>query len=293
MFGHKPFLILADYLTRRGIAVLRADDRGVGGSKGDAAQATSEDFADDALAGVEYLKTRRQIDPKQIGLIGHSEGGIIAPLANQKSPFAFMVLMAGTAVNGREVLLEQIALIAKADGAGETEIAEAVASQKQAYTLIGRPDGEKEIEKMIADQVRASLAKMAPEQRRAVTDPGVYVQSATAAQMAVLHSPWFRHFLDYDPAPALEMVKCPVLALFGERDTQVSPKQNMPAMEKAFQKGGNRDVTFKVFPEANHLFQKARTGSPSEYASLEKAFIPGFLDTISSWILEKTHGENK
>jgi hypothetical protein len=159
--------------------------------------------------------------------------------------------------------------------------------------LLERPDGEKESEEVIAGQVRDSLAKMTPGQRQAVADPEAYVRSATAAQIAALRSPWFRHFLDFDPAPALEMVKCPVLALFGERDTQVSPKQNMPAMEKAFRKGGNRDVTFKVFPEANHLFQKAVTGSPSEYASLEKAFVPGFLDTISSWILEKTHGENK
>jgi Dipeptidyl aminopeptidases/acylaminoacyl-peptidases len=292
VFGFKVFGVIADHLTRKGIAVLRCDDRGLGSPQA-AMDATSRDFALDAAAQARYLLTRDEIARDRIGLFGHSEGAIIAPLADQIRPCDFMVLMAGTAVNGREVLLEQIALIARADGAEEAEIAAAVASQKRAYVLLERPDGEKEIEKMIAGQVRDSLAKMTPEQRQAVADPEAYVRSATAAQIAALRSPWFRHFLDFDPAPALEMVKCPVLALFGERDTQVSPKQNMPAMEKAFRKGGNRDVTFKVFPEANHLFQKAVTGSPSEYASLEKAFVPGFLDTISSWILEKTHGENK
>lgn len=287
IFGFKIFGVIADHLTRRGIAVLRCDDRGLGSPQA-VRDATSRDFAQDVVAQMQYLLTRDEIASDRIGLFGHSEGAIIAPLANRDHHYAFMVLMAGTAVNGREVLLEQIARIARADGAGETEIAAAVASQKRAYELLDQPDGEKEIEKMIADQVRGSLANMTPEQRQAVTDPEAYVRSAAAAQTAAIHSPWFRHFLDYDPAPALEGVKCPVLALFGEKDTQVSPKQNLPAMEEAFRKGGNRDVTFKVFPDANHLFQKAGTGGPSEYASLEKAFVPGFLETISSWILEKT-----
>jgi pimeloyl-ACP methyl ester carboxylesterase len=132
---------------------------------------------------------------------------------------------------------------------------------------------------------------MPPEQRKAVTDPEAYVQNAAKAQMMAFHSPWFRNFLAYDPKPALEQAKCPVLALFGEKDMQVSPGQNLAVMEQAFKKGGNPDVTFKVFPEANHLFQKAKTGSPSEYATLEKAFVPGFLETISSWILERTSRE--
>ncbi len=292
IFGFKIFGVIADHLTRRGIAVLRCDDRGLKNPAA-AVAATSKDFAGDVVAQARFLQSRPEIALDRIGLLGHSEGGIIAPLAGRDHEFAFMVLMAGTAVNGREVLLEQIARIARADGAEEAEIAAAVASQKRAYELLDQPDGKKEIEKMIADQVHGSLAKMTPEQRQAVADPEAYVQSATAAQMAALHSPWFLHFLDYDPAPALEKVKCPVLALFGEKDTQVSPRQNMPAMEKALQKGGNKDVRFKVFPDANHLFQKAKTGSPSEYASLEKAFVPDFLETISSWILEKTQGINK
>jgi hypothetical protein len=287
IFGFKLFQVIADHLTRKGIAVLRCDDRGLGTPPA-AREATSLDFAQDVVAQARYLLTRNEIARDGIGLFGHSEGAIIAPLANGNRPFDFMVLMAGTAVNGREVLLEQITLIARAEGAGETEIAANVDSQKRAYALLGKPDGGKEIEKMIAGQVRGSLARMTPEQRQSVADPEAYVQGAVAAQMTALNSPWFRHFLEYDPAPALEAVRCPVLALFGEKDTQVSPRQNLPAMKQAFAKGGNKDVTFKVFPDANHLFQKAGTGSPSEYASLEKAFVPCFLETISVWILEKT-----
>ena len=287
IFGFKIFGVIADHLTRCGIAVLRCDDRALG-AQGGGGLDTSADFASDVVAQGAFLRGRPEIDPQRVGLFGHSEGGIIAPLANKKTPFAFMVLMAGTAVKGEDVLLEQISLIARANGAGEAEIAEAVSQQKRVYTLMGTPEGEKEIAKLIADQARRGLAKMPPEQRKAVTDPEVYVQNVAKAQTMTFQSPWFRYFLAYDPAPALVAVKCPVLALFGGKDMQVAAKQNLPVMEQAFQKGGNREATIKVLPEANHLFQKAKTGSPSEYAALEKAFVPGFLETISSWILEKT-----
>lgn len=287
IFGFKLFRVIADHLTRQGIAVLRCDDRAFGAS-GTPGGATSADFATDVVAQANFLRGRKEIRPGEIGLLGHSEGGIIAPLAAQSHPFAFMVLMAGTAVDGKNVLNEQIALIARTDGASEAEIGEALASQQKVYALMGTPAGEKEIEKVVADEVRKSLDKMTPEQRKAVNDPNEYVKNAAAAQIATLNSPWFRFFLSYDPAPALEALQCPVLALFGEKDMQVSPKQNLPAMEKAFQKGGNKNVTFKVFSGANHLFQKANTGSPTEYATLEKAFVPSFLETISAWILEKT-----
>ncbi len=287
IFGFKLFRVIADHLTRQGIAVLRCDDRGLGG-QGTFGRDTSEDFASDVVAQGAFLRGRPEIDPLRVGLFGHSEGGIIAPLANLKSPFGFMVLMAGTAVKGEDVLLEQIGLIAKADGTGETEIAEAIAQQKRIYTLMGTPEGEKEIANLIAEQARQSLEKMPPEQRKAVSDPEAYVQSVAKAQVMTFTSPWFRYFLAYDPAPALAAVKCPVLALFGAKDMQVAAKQNLPVMEQAFKQGGNRDATLKIIPEANHLFQQAKTGSPSEYASLAKGFVPGFLETISSWILERT-----
>ncbi len=292
IFGFKLFRVIADHLTRQGIAVLRCDDRGLG-AQGAFGMDTSADFASDVVAQGAFLRGRPQIDPQRVGLFGHSEGGIIAPMANLKSPFAFMVLMAGTAVKGEDVLLEQIGLIARADGTSEAEIAEAVAQQKRVYTLMGTPDGEKEIARLIADQARKGLDKMPPEQRKAVADPEAYVQNVAKAQTMTFNSPWFRFFLAYDPAPALAAVKCPVLALFGEKDLQVSPRQNRAVMEQAFKKGENPDVTVKVFADANHLFLAAKTGSPSEYASLEKVFVPGFLDTISSWILEKTSRESQ
>jgi len=287
IFGFKPFRIIADHLARKGIAVLRCDDRGLGG-KGKPAPYTSLDFAADVVAQASYLEGRKEIMKGKIGLIGHSEGGIIAPLAGRSRPFAFMVLIAGTAVKGEEVIIEQGALIARADGASKEEVAESVSEQRRVYSLMNSPEGGKEIEKIIEKEVRRSLDKMSPEKRKAVSDPEAYVKSITAGEMAAFTSPWFRYFLAYDPEPTLEEVKCPVLALFGEKDLQVSVKQNLPVMEKAFKKGNNRDATFKVFPQANHLFLKAKTGSPSEYASLEKVFVPDFLDTISTWILSQT-----
>jgi dienelactone hydrolase len=287
IFGFKPFRIIADHLTRKGVAVLRCDDRRLG-AKGKASQYTSLDFASDVVAQAVYLEGRKEIMKDRIGLIGHSEGGIIAPLAGRLHSFAFMVLMAGTAVKGEDVILEQGALIARADGAGEEEVAKAAAEQRRVYQLLNSPEGAKEIEKIVADEVRKGLDKMTPEQRKAVADPEAYLKNVTAAQMTMLTSPWFRYFLSYDPAPVLAEVKCPVLALFGGKDLQVSAKQNLPVMEQAFKKGNNANVAFKVFPEANHLFLKAKTGSPSEYTSLEKVFVPGFLDTISSWILKET-----
>ena len=289
VFGFKVFRLIADHLTRQGIAVLRCDDRGLGSQDG-FGLATSADFASDVIAQGAFLRGRPEIDPRRVGLFGHSEGGIIAPMANQKSPFAFMVLMAGTAVKGEEVLLEQIGLISRADGGSEAEIARAIALQKRIYKLMGTPEGDKEIAKMLADQARVELEKMPAEQRKAITDPEAYVQNVAKAQAMAFNSPWFRYFLAHDPAPALAAAKCPVLALFGAKDMQVSAQQNLPVMEQAFKKGGNSDATVKVLPDANHLFQKAKTGSPSEYATLEKVFVPGFLEMISAWILEKTKG---
>lgn len=287
IFGFKLFRVIADHLTRQGIAVLRCDDRAFGAS-GAAGSATSADFAADVNAQARYLRGRPDIDPKRVGLFGHSEGGLIAPMAEREGKFAFMVLMAGTAVKGEDVILEQMARIARADGAGEKEIRRDVSDQKKIYALLGDPQGEEKLAEFIMAQARRGLEQMPADQRRAITDPEAYVQTMAKAQRLTLRSPWFRFFLSYDPAPALQAMKCPVLALFGEKDTQVIPAQNQPVMEKALRKAGNRDVTFKVFPGANHLFQKAGTGSPSEYAKLEKAFLPGFLETVSEWISERT-----
>ncbi len=287
--GFKPFRIIADELTRRGIAVLRFDDRGVGGSTGKLSEATSEDLAGDALAAVEALAARHDIDPDAIGLLGHSEGGIVAPLAVTRSEsVAFIVLLAGTAVPGSEVIIEQGELIARAQGADEETIRTQAAFQRRLFAAVrenrDRSDLEAELERMIRDAIEGLPAA----QRDAIKDVDTFVRTQLETQLAPVDTPWFRSFLDYDPAEALRATRVPVLALFGELDLQVPPAQNRGPMQAALAEAGNEDVTIDVIPGANHLFQRAETGSPAEYASLEKAFIPGLLPRIADWILERT-----
>lgn len=283
IFGHKPFMVLADHLTRNGIAVLRVDDRGVGGSTGNISTATTEDFTEDVLAGVAFLKTRKEIDPKRIGLIGHSEGGIIAPLAATKSTdIAFIVLMAGTGLTGEEILYLQGALILKASGANDQAIEESRKNQERIFAIIKSEKDPKEAEKRLMELRDEAVAKMTEEQKKAGGE------KAAEAQLKSVNTPWFRYFLTYDPKPALTRVKCPVLAVNGERDLQVPYKENLEAIETALKAGGNKDVTIVMLPELNHLFQKAATGSPLEYARIEETMNPLALKTISDWIVRQT-----
>lgn len=268
VFGHRPFLVLADYLTRQGFAVLRYDKRGIGSSTGDFAQATTVEFADDALAGVDYLKQRKEIDPAKIGLIGHSEGGIIAPIvASRSKDVAFIVLMAGTGLTGEQILYLQGALIAKAMGAKPEAVARQKALQEQMFTIA----------KQEKDPATA-------EKKKKAGDPEKFAQ----AQIKTVLSPWMRYFLIYDPATALKEVNCPVLAINGEKDLQVPPKENLPAIEAALKAGGNKDYTIKELPGLNHLFQAATTGAPSEYSQIEITIDPVALKTMGDWISAHT-----
>jgi pimeloyl-ACP methyl ester carboxylesterase len=272
IMGHKPFLVLADYLTRRGIAVLRVDDRGVGGSSSGPPTATSRNFAQDVLAGVNFLKSRREVNPSRIGLIGHSEGGIIAPMVAAQSPdVAFIVLMAGTGVKGDEVLTEQGKLILRANGAGEDLIQENTKVQKALFAVIKSTNDNEVAEK----QVRESLSTVNPT-----------IRDAALAQLNMTLSPWMRFFVTYDPQPALEKVKCPVLAINGEKDLQVPPGQNLPAIEKALRAGGNKDFKAVELPGLNHLFQTCKTGSVAEYQQIEETISPTALNLMGNWILE-------
>ncbi len=289
LFGFKPFKIIADYLTKNGIAVLRYDDRGVGGSTGKSvSEYTSEDFAGDVLEAVKFLKTRSDINPGQIGLMGHSEGGIVAPLvASQSKDIAFIVLMAGTSVTGIEIIKEQSALIMRADNTPEDAIKSNDELLDKLYNVLAsngdietlRPELEKEIERNYNDSPE--------EQKKTIPDKNKYIKSMADLQFKQLGSPWMKYFLVYDPALALEKVTCPVLGLFGELDLQVAPSQNKEPMENALKKGGNKDYKIVVLPKANHLFQSATTGSPSEYAKLPKEFVPDFLDIVKDWITER------
>jgi len=285
VFGHRPFLVLADYLTRQGIAVLRVDDRGVGESTGDFSQATSEDFASDVLAGIEYLKTRKEINPEQIGLIGHSEGGLIAPMVAVKSPdMAFIVLMAGTGLTGEEILYLQGALISRAMGVSEEDIAKNRQFNEKIFSLIKEEKDEKTIEEKLRQMFMADWAELNEEEKKAIGDPEVYLK----AQLQSLLSPWLKFFLTYDPKPTLSKVKCPVLAINGEKDLQVPPKENLSAIEEALVAGGNKNFTVEELPGLNHLFQTAQTGVPSEYAKIEETISPIALKIIGDWILEQT-----
>jgi pimeloyl-ACP methyl ester carboxylesterase len=263
--GHKPFLVLADHLTRNGIAVLRYDDRGFAKSKGDFNSATTEDFAADAAAAFEFLMTRKDIDPKRVGLIGHSEGGIVAPIvANREPGVAFVVLMAGTAVTGDQVILEQSRAIAKAMGASAEAVERQMKAQHEAFAAMR----EEKDPDALAKRLEALPGAQAASVKRALT-------------------PWFRYFIAYDPAPALEKLKQPVLALNGELDLQVLPDQNLPPMEAALKRSGNPDATIRRMPGLNHLFQNAKTGLPAEYAKIEETMAPAALEAISTWIRKR------
>jgi len=279
LMGHRPFLVLSDYLTRRGIAVLRVDDRGVGGSTGEVKRATSEDFAGDALAAVEFLKSQPGIDPRRIGLAGHSEGGLIAPIAAARSrDVAFLVLMAGTGTTGEQILRRQQALILKADGASEETIRAARRVQEKVFAIL-RQEEDREVARR---RIRGALA--------ASPAPAGGAKGAAADQAGKLTLPWFRFFLRYDPRPTLRQVSCPVLAINGEKDLQVPAEANLREIEKALKEGGNRDVTVRSFPGLNHLFQTCRTGSPAEYGRIEETFAPAALSAIAGWITARFGG---
>jgi uncharacterized protein len=272
LLGHKPFLVLSDYLTRKGIAVLRADKRGIGKSTGDNATATSADFATDAEAGVTYLKTRHEVDPRQVGLVGHSEGGLIAPMVATKDPgVAFIVLMAGTGVPGDQIIVEQLRLIEIAGGASKEKADADAEKERETLTAVETEKDPKALEQLLG-------VKLAAE---GMPDAQIAVQIKT------LTSPWVRFFLTYDPATALRKVTCPVLALNGSLDLQVPPAQNLPAIRKALEEAGNKHFEVEELRGLNHLFQTAKTGSPSEYADIEETMSPVVLDKIASWILKQ------
>jgi pimeloyl-ACP methyl ester carboxylesterase len=278
LFGHRPFLVLADHLTRQGVAVLRADDRGVGGSTGSLALATYDDLAGDALTGVEYLKSRKEINPKQIGLAGHSEGASVGmTAAGRSADIAFLVLLAGPGVGGEQLLYEQSKMIARLPGGSERLAAMNRKLQEAMFGALKRGAGETELRQAIA----TFAASMTEEDRAAAPS----LIAAAEKQAPGTLTPAFRALLLFDPAPALAKVKCPVLALFGERDSQVPPSLNLPPMAAALESSGNREYALVKLPSLNHLFQTSKTGLLTEYASIEETIAPAALTLISAWIV--------
>lgn len=275
IFEHKPFWVIADYLTKNGIAVLRVDDRGVGGSEGNTSNATSEDFAGDVMAGIEFLKGRKEISKREIGLIGHSEGGLIAPMvANQSKDVAFIVLLAGLGIPGEQILYEQGELMNKAAGMSETQIVQNRNLQEAIFKiLLNESDSAKQLTDLRNTYSNGMYPGMNEEQKNAID-----------AAISGINTPWFKYFLTYDPYPTLSKTKCPVLALNGEKDLQVPAKSNLTAIKKALTEGGNKNFKTVEMAGLNHLFQTSETGAVAEYAQIEETISPEVLKTVKDWI---------
>jgi pimeloyl-ACP methyl ester carboxylesterase len=285
LMGHKPFLVLSDYLTKNGIAVLRYDDRGIALSKGDFKTATTADFATDVEAGIDYLKTRKEINKKQIGLIGHSEGGIIAPMvANKSADIAFIVLLAGTGIQGDQLLLLQQKLIGKVSGVSDEDLLKSELTNRKVFDIVNQSNSLEQLKTDLTNYLKQTLK----DNPNAEKPEGMSEDDFIKLQVNQIANHWMQYFIKYDPAPTLEKVKCPVLALNGEKDLQVPPKENLEAIKKALAKGGNKKVTAKELPNLNHLFQECKTGSPAEYASIEQTLSPTVLTAILQWIQGQT-----
>jgi len=277
---HKIFLVLADHLTRQGIAVLRYDKRGVGLSGGNPdPQSTSDDYASDVRAAVRFLKIQPQVDPAKVGLIGHSEGGIIAPMvAAGSSDIAFIVLLAGTGLPGLEVQMLQENALGRARGSDEKAVAANDKLNKVVFPIIIATKDNAEAIKKIRVAERNVLTA---EERKILGFPEKGFPDEVYGGVL---TPWFRRFLELDPRPYLEKVRCPVLALNGEKDLQVLPDANLAGIKAALEKGGNKNVTIQKLPNINHMFQTAPTGLPAEYRNIEETFAPAALDIITNWI---------
>jgi pimeloyl-ACP methyl ester carboxylesterase len=271
ILGHKPFWVLADHLSRQGIAVLRVDDRGVGGSTGRSESITMLDFSADVQAGVAFLRAHERIDPKKIGLVAHSEGGaVVVHVAAADPELAFVVTLAGPGVNGGDLLVAQAAALARVSGATDEQIRELEKMQARAMEVVRKSSD--------AEKAKAELKKM--------FDPTGAGGDAIDAQLAIVGTPWFRTFVSYDPAKDVAKLRMPVLALNGSLDMQVVAKQNLPALRKALAK--NKKAKVQELEGLNHLFQHATTGSPAEYGTIEETIDPAVLELVASFVKEAT-----
>jgi pimeloyl-ACP methyl ester carboxylesterase len=271
LFGHKPFLVIADYLTRRGIAVLRVDDRGAGKSTGAKSKSSFEDLAGDVLAGVDYLSTRKEINAKEIGVIGHSEGASVGPLAASRSDrIAFVVMLAGIGVTGEEVLLKQGEMVVRSQGLGDS----AVAMQRRIQEPLLNIVKEEQDPQAAEAKLIAAIKKVAPQMP----------DQTARTQAQAVNSAEIRGIINFDAGPVLSKLKMPVLAMGGSRDIQVPPSQNLPAIEAALKKAGNRDFQVTELPGLNHLFQTCQKCTVAEYGELEETVSPAALKVLGDWL---------
>lgn len=280
LFGHKPFLVLADALTRQGYAVLRVDDRGVGGSTGSVLEATIDDLVADALTGVAFLKARTDVDGRRIGLIGHSEGGWVAPLAATRSKdVAFLVMIAGPGLSGEEILHLQTEVILRAAGTADDAILRNRTAMERIYAEVKKESDGARARERIQEIYQDLLAGLTEEQARTA-------RAQMEAQIQMLTSRWFRSILTYDPRPALKQVTCAVLAILGEKDLQVPAEQNRVELLKAFE--GNQAARVEVLQGHNHLMQRCKTGLPAEYGLIEETLSPTVLELILEWVAQQS-----
>lgn len=283
-FGHRPFLVLADNLTRRGIVVLRVDDRGVGGSTGDLSLATLDDSAGDVLSAVQFLKGRKEVDSRRIGLIGHSEGGVVAALAAARSrEIAFVVMLGAPGVPFEDVRHAQTARIGKSLGASDAAIESMRGMNRRLFALIRSAPDRATIDGSARFEVEQFLAGLAPAERAEFRE----LTEMLVEGYHEMNSPWFRSLLAYDPQATLTMVQCPVLALFGGKDIQVAAAENLEAIRSALRERKNADFTAEELADLNHLFQSCETGALSEYGRIEETFAPVALSRIGGWIEER------
>ncbi|MCZ2102218.1 MAG: alpha/beta hydrolase [Chitinophagales bacterium] len=281
ILGHKPFLIIADHLARHGYAVLRYDDRGSYKSEGTFHTSTSKDFASDVTSAYQYLLSRNEIKSKKIGLIGHSEGGMIAAMvAAENKDIAFMISLAGPGLPGSEIVLLQQRLISEKSGISQDLITSNTAIYTTIFEMIRDIKDEEQLKTALTSYLKNAIKDLPPGFIPSTMSDDDFVQ----AQVQLYESPWMKYFLLYDPALDLQKVKCPTLVLNGAKDLQVPAEENMAAIEMALAKGKNKRAKTVVFPDLNHLFQECDTGLPSEYGVIEQTFAPQVLDEMVDWL---------
>ncbi len=287
VFDFPVFKVLSNHLASKGIATLRYDDRGMGCSSGSIAGSTVEDFVRDVRAAINFLKTRNEIDTAKIGLLGHSEGGSVASFtASIDKNVNFIILMAAPGDNGSNIIIEQLKKIYKLNGSSDSMITAEVKSAQKIHNVIISDQGWDELKNKIRTDMKERISRSSNSQLAEMENKEIFIENLVENQMQNYKSAWFKSFLTNQPQDHLKKVKCPVLALFGEKDTQVDAKNNSEKIKKALKSAKNSRYSIKIIENANHLFQESKTGLPKEYSLLKKNFISGFEEIISDWILK-------
>ncbi len=281
MYGHKPFLLISDYLTRKGYVVFRADDRGVGKSGGKFEKATTKDFTRDMISALKYLKTKSYVDTNKIGIIGFNEGGLIAArIASESDNVKFIILLSTPGITGKEILLTQTVDIQEKSGIPDNVIQRDLKINKKILNIVGSiKDSALAYNKLrnTYRQFRATLPKEDLVKKK-------YSIVAFKNQLNFMLTPWFKYYLNYNPKKTFTKIKIPVLIIYGDKDVQVNAAKNNNALRRALEQAGNKNYKSIIFPNLNHLLQHCQTGLPNEYAKISQTVSPAVLDSINVWL---------